>query len=93
MAPLAKSERSLLNTETLIKHIKGQRIPDSYQMIPFDVKSLFTNEPLNETINIILRKAYDENEKVTSIPRSILKWLLFLCSKHVYFEFKDEIYI
>ena len=69
LAPLGKSECSLLSTETIIKHIKGQRIPDCYQIISFDVKSLFTNVPLDETINIVLRKVYDENKKVTNLPR------------------------
>ena len=57
-------------------------------MISFDVKGLFTNIRLNETINIILRKVYDENKIVTHIPRSILKELLFLCTKHLHFKFK-----
>ena len=62
-------------------------------MISFDVKSLFTNIPLNESINIILRKVYYENKTVTNIPRSILNELLFLCTKHVHFKFNDEIRI
>ena len=92
LAPLGKTDCSLLNTESFIKDIKGQRIPDGYQMISFDVKSLFTNVPLNETINIILRKVYDENKIVTNIPRSVLKELLYLCTKHVHFKFNGEIY-
>ena len=92
LAPIGKSECSVLNTETFVKHIKGQRIPDGHQMISFDVKSLFTNVPLNETINIILRKVYNENKIVTNIPRSILKELLVLWTKYVHFKFNDEIY-
>ena len=42
LAPLGKSDHSLLNTESFIKDINRQRIPDSYQMISFDVKSLLT---------------------------------------------------
>ena len=53
-------------------------------MISFNVKGLFTNLPLNETIDIILRKVYDENKIVINIPRSVLKELLYLCTKHVY---------
>ena len=92
LAPLGKSECSPLNTETFVKHIKGQRMPDVHQIISFDIKSLFTNVPLNEAINIILRKVYNENKIVTNIPRSILKELLFLWTKHVHFKFNDEIY-
>ena len=83
----------LLNTETFLNHIKDQRIPDGYQMISFNVKSLFTNLPLNETIDIISRKVYDENKIVTNIPRSVLKELLYLCTKHVYSKFNGKIFI
>ena len=42
LAPLGKSDRSILNTEAFVKQVKGQRIPDK-KMISFDVKNLFTN--------------------------------------------------
>ena len=43
LAPLGKSDRSLLNTEAFVKQVKGQRIPEDYKMMSFDVKNLFTN--------------------------------------------------
>ena len=42
-------------------------------MISFDVKSLFTNVSLEETIDIILNKIYDEKKTETNIPRNIMK--------------------
>ena len=42
-------------------------------MISFDVKSLFTNVPLEETIDIILNKIYDEKKTETNIPRNVKK--------------------
>ena len=93
LAPLGKSDRSSLHTEAFVNQVKDQRIPEGYKMIPFDVKSLFTNVPLNETIDIILIKVYDENKIDTKIPKSILKELLYLCTKHVHFKFNNEIYI
>ena len=62
-------------------------------MISFDVKSLFTNVPLDETLRIILRKIYDEGKIETNIPRSITKELLLLSTKHEHFTFNGEIYI
>ena len=62
-------------------------------MISFDVKSLFTNVPLEETIDIILNKIYDEKKIETNIPRNIMKDLLYLCTKHVHFTFGGKIYI
>ena len=47
LEPLGKSDRSILNTEAFVNQVKDQRIP-GYKMISFDIKSLFTNVPLNE---------------------------------------------
>ena len=93
LAPLGESDRNILNTKTFVNQVKGQRIPEDYKMISFNVKSLFTNVPLNEAIYIILAKVYDENKIDTKIPTSILKELLYLCTKHVQFKFNNEIYI
>ena len=62
-------------------------------MILFDVKSLFTNVPLDEAISIVLRKIYDEGKIETSIPRNVMKELLLLCTKNVHFTLNGDIYI
>ena len=35
LASLGKSDRSIPNTETFVKQVKGQRIPEGYKMISF----------------------------------------------------------
>ena len=62
-------------------------------MISFDVKSLFTNVQLHQTIEIILSKVYQEKKIKTSVPKNIFRELLYLCTKEVHFMFNDEIYI
>ena len=47
-------------------------------MVSFDVKSLFINIPLNQTIDIILKRIYDDNELRISISRNEMKELLLL---------------
>ena len=42
-------------------------------MISFDVNSLFTRTPLDQTIKIILSQAYQEKKIKTSIPKKILR--------------------
>ena len=84
LAPLGKWNRNIVNTKTFTNHIKGLKILECYQMFSFDLKSSFTNVPLNEAIDIILRKAHDENKIVSYIPRSILKELLYSCTMHVH---------
>ena len=56
-------------------------------MVLFDVKSL------NRTIDIILKRMYKENEKVTAITKNEMKELLILCAKNVYFTFKSRTYV
>ena len=42
-------------------------------MLAFDVVSLFTNVPLEETINIIIKRIYDKNEIKTNIQKHGMK--------------------
>ena len=82
LAPLGKSDYTIIDTADFIDRLKKERIPRKYKMISFNVKSLFTSVPLDETISIILRKIYDEGKIKTNIPRNKMKELLLLCTKH-----------
>ena len=62
-------------------------------MVSFDVKSLFTNVPLETTIVIILRRIYTNHELTTSLTKKEMKELLLLCTKNVHFTFNQQIYI
>ena len=59
-------------------------MPNGYQIVSFDVKSLFTNVPLDWKIDIILKKICDKHELQTSIIRSEMKELLISCTKNVF---------
>ena len=67
--------------------------PDGYQMISFDVVSLFTNVPLDKTIDIIIKKVYKEKRIKTKIKAGKLRKLLYLCTKEGHFTFNDETYV
>ena len=62
-------------------------------MASFDVISLFTNVPLEQKIEIILKRIYINKEITTNIPKQEMKELLFLCTKNVHFTFNNQIYI
>ena len=62
-------------------------------MVSFDVKSLFTNVPLETTIDIILRRIYTNHELTTSLTKKEMKELLLLYTKNVHFTFNQQIYI
>ena len=61
-------------------------------MVSFDVKSLFTNVPLDQTIDIILR-IYHHKELDTSITKSEMKEMLTLCTKNVHFTYNRKIFV
>ena len=61
-------------------------------MVSYDVTSLFTNVPLDFTIDIILRKIYAEKLIKTKISRNEMKMLLELCTKELHFSYNNETY-
>ena len=60
-------------------------------MVSFDVKYLFTNVPLDGTINIVLKQIYDDNELRIPISRNEMKELVLLCMKKVHFTFNGNV--
>ena len=60
-------------------------------MASLDVDSLFTDVPLDETINIIIEKLFSENETVHHFNKDQFKCLLTLATKEPYFLFDGEL--
>ena len=93
LTPLIKSQYNILNTDDFIQKIKSERIPERFKIIFFDVKSLFKNVLLDQTIEIIFSKVYQEKKIKTSIPEENITKLFYQCTKEVHFMFSNEIYI
>ena len=93
LSPLRQSDHNVRSTKDLIQNIKEENIPTGYKMVSFNVKSLFTNVPLDQTINITLKWIYDVNELRISIPRNEMKELLLLRTKKVNFTINGKIYM
>ncbi len=67
---------------------------DSECMVSFDVSSLFTNVPIDETIDLCEKMWDDNSSSVNKImDKQALKELLKFCAKNVPFLFNDEWYI
>ena len=58
----------------------------------FDVTSLFTNVPLEYTIDVILRKIYREKKIKTKLKKEEMRQLLNICTKDMHFTFNGKIY-
>ena len=75
-----------------IRAIPSHLFDEGYKFVSFDVKSLFTNVPLNKTIEIILDRVYNKNIISTTLKKRTLKKLLKdTCSKTA-FLFDNTIY-
>ena len=92
IAPIAKSSYTIESTKDFINKLKGQHIGSDFVMTSFDVTSLFTNVPLDYTINVILDKIYKKKLINTKLKREEFKQLLELCTKEMHFSFEGEIY-
>ena len=76
LKPLSELQYTIKNSKTFTKRLKKIRIPRKYKMVSFDVVSLFTKVPLDETIDIIIKRIYDKKEINTDIPKKEMRELL-----------------
>ena len=92
LSPLAQNKYTVKNSIDFARQLKTYEGLDSYYLASFDVKSLFTNIPLQETIDICV----NESEKKKIIPFNLtkkqFKSLLELAVKESVFMFNDKLY-
>ena len=73
LSPLQQSRKTVKNTKGFIEESKQQKLFREHTIVTFDVKSLFTNVPLNRTIDIILKRIYEKNEIATSVTKNEMR--------------------
>ena len=61
-------------------------------MCSLDVDSLFTNIPLDETINVFANIVYSEQDVIQGINKEEFRSLLPLTTKESYFIFNESLY-
>ena len=94
LSPLDASEYTISNTKAFVKQIRKIKVSQGYKMVSFDVALLFTNIPMNKTIEIILGRVYEKNDlTTTTISKREMKELLYICTKNFHFSFSNEIYM
>ena len=62
LSPLSQSQYTVKSTKDLIQKIHNVNVPHGFNMISFDVKSLFSSIPLEEAINGALDIIYHRKE-------------------------------
>ena len=63
--------------------MRDKSIEDDYDLVSFDVTSLFTNVPLDVTIDNILNKIYSEEKVKTKLKKEEMRQLLNICTKDI----------
>ena len=81
------------STKEFIMHTKNLKIEENQEMVSFDVSNLFTNVPLDFTIDLVLKKVYGKKMIKTKLKREELKELLQVCTKEMHFTFDGKIYV
>ena len=92
--PAAKNSfgTDLENTFQFVNQVRHCELKDLY-MVSFDVRSLFTNIPLNKTIKICLDRLYSGNSDIRpNIPEKTLEQMLRLCVTDNTFVFDGKVY-
>ena len=106
MYSLAKFVTKIISplTGQTVAHVKNsldfrnmilkERIDESEIMVSFDVKSLFTNVPIDKTLEVIGNKLINDQsleERSVLSPEQITK-LVEVCLKTTYFVYNSEYY-
>ena len=90
---LAYGCKTVKDTFQFVSEITDFENANSYTMASFDVTSLFTNIPLDETINIILDLLFtNENDKFHNFSKPQFKKLLDMAVKENIFLFNEELF-
>ena len=96
LQPLTSNQYTVNSSFSFVKEITSTSFPHSTVMISFDVSSLFTNIPLDETVNIILDSLFSEINIITSngcsFNRAHSKKLLEFAVKDNNYIFNNQLY-
>ena len=92
LTPISFSKYCVENSFHFVEELAKLQNASTVVMASFDVKSLFTNIPLSETIDICLELLYNTPNNSTSIDRNNMRSLLEIAAKESYFLFNKKIY-
>ena len=93
LSKLTVNEYTVENSFKFCQDVGNLSNSDNLFMASFDVENLFTNVPLNETINIILDQLFTlPNSTVIGLTKALFKNLLELSVLNSFFIFNDKLF-
>ena len=90
LTPSTANEFNVTDSFHFVEEICQQ--DSNLHMASLDVDSLFTNIPLEETINICVDNLYNDNENPPNIPKHNFRNLLNIVTKETFFMFNNKYY-
>src|SRR5215469_1490602 len=91
LSRISTNEYTIRNSYEFCDQVKNLNTND--YMVSYDVKSLFTNVPLYETIDIILEQIFtNDNSTFNSFSRNNFKKLLELAILDTHFIFNEKVF-
>ena len=93
LSPLTVNEYTLKNSYEFVTLINSTKNANNYIMCSFDIVSLFTNIPLQETLDIILKLLFpNPDDKYDNFDKKQFKALLELATTTSTFLFNNRLY-
>ena len=90
ITPYIPSDHCEKDTFTFVQKMHQVRCTNSF-MVSFDVESLFTNIPLDETIDLAVNLVF-QNKTGLKITKPELKKLFEFATKQTHFSFHNQLY-
>ena len=88
---LTTNEFTVKDSFTFAQEISSFQSSDKFIMASFDIKSLFTNIPLDETIDIAANSLNSDNNSFLSLSIIQFRKFLGLAVKNTLFNFNDKL--
>ena len=90
LSPLLPNDYSCKDTFSFVSQIKNANLSKKF-LVSYDVTSLFTNIPLQETIDIAINLIFNHNPNL-NITKKGLKTLFLFAASQTHFIFNSKFY-
>ena len=92
LSPLTTNEHTINNTLDFADLLKDKTLEQDEIMVSYDVNSLFTEIPLDETIDYVIDQIYNEGKLAPLMSKTIFKRQLERVTKGSVFSFNNKLY-
>ena len=93
LKPLCENEYKINDTQTFASMIKNQApLSSDKEYVSYDVDSLFTNIPVEETIEYIIHQIYNEKKVPQICSKTIFRRLMYKLTTECAFQFNQNLF-